>query len=440
MRKILSMILVAFCAFACDAKALEDLKINEFFLDNGLQVIVIENHKAPIVKQMLFYKTGSADERKMKGGIAHLLEHMMFRGTSRVKGQKFNKILEENGVESNAFTSQDVTAYHQLADVSKLELIMYLEADRMKNLALKNDDFLTEREIVFQERKQRVDNNPAAKFFEKLNSLLWQEHPYANPVTGLDYEIKALNKKDALDFYEMYYAPNNAVLVLAGDVDVATARMLADKYYGKIGASKFKETVMNEIERPYKAHIEMSFPEARLGRVVKKMIAPSINYNSDKFYALTVLEEYLSGDENSPFYQKLVVWDKNALSVDVSYDGIKRSYGSLDVRVVPTNVKDEQIALKIDKAWKYAIDVLDEEKLDKVKQKVLSDLAYVVDNPDNLSLVVGYMAAVGMKIDDVKNYSNNIKNVRLDDVKEIAADLWNNAPQVSGVLYPEGEK
>ena len=191
MKKILSTILIAFCAFACDAKALEAFKINDFFLDNGLQVIVVENHKAPIVKQMLFYKTGSADEKKMKGGIAHLLEHMMFRGTSRVRGQNFNKILEENGVESNAFTSQDVTAYHQLADVSKLELIMYLEADRMKNLALKNDDFLTEREIVFQERKQRVDNNPAAKFFEKLNNLLWQDHPYANPVTGLDYEIKA---------------------------------------------------------------------------------------------------------------------------------------------------------------------------------------------------------------------------------------------------------
>ena len=146
----------------------ETFKIEEFFLDNGLQVVVIENHKSPIIQQMLFYKVGAVDEKIGKGGIAHLLEHLMFRGTSNVKGQKFNRIMEENGAESNAFTAQDVTAYHQFLDISRLELAMYLEADRMRGLKISESDFETERDIVFQERKQRVDNNPAAKFYEKI--------------------------------------------------------------------------------------------------------------------------------------------------------------------------------------------------------------------------------------------------------------------------------
>ena len=221
-------------SFVPNAVRADSFDIQDFYLKNGLQVVVLENHKAPIVKQMLFYKVGAADEKKGKGGIAHLLEHLMFRGTTKVKSTDFNKLSEKNGVESNAFTSQDVTAYHQLADISKLELLMLLEADRMQNLKLNEDDFVTERDIVFQERKQRVDNNPSAKFFEMVNNVLWQEHPYANPVTGYDDEIMGLSKDDALDFYNNFYVPNNALLVLAGDIDVITAKKLAEKYYGKL--------------------------------------------------------------------------------------------------------------------------------------------------------------------------------------------------------------
>ncbi len=440
MKKILSIVLIVFCAFAHEVKALEAFKIDEFYLDNGLQVIVLENNKSPIVKHMVFYKSGAVDEKKMQGGIAHLLEHLMFRGTSKVEGQSFNRIVEKNGIESNAFTAQDVTAYHQFADIGKLELLMYLEADRMRNLSLKDDDFLTEKEIVFQERKQRIDNNPSAKFFEKLNELLWQDHHYGNPITGFDYEISGLKKEYAQNFYDMYYAPNNAVLVLAGDIDRKTAEILAKKYYGGLKPAKISETKFELLLRPYKAKIEMSLPEIRLKRMIKKFVAPSVNVEKEKFYALMILENYLAGDENSPFYQKLVVKDKGFLSASVSYDGIKRSYGTFVIEAVPADIDDKKAEQKINEAFKYAINVLDEKKLEKVKQKMMADFAYIIDNPDDLSLVVGYMVAVGMKVDEISRYFEAINAVKLDDIKKTAFDLWNNAPQVVGVLHPEGVK
>ena len=203
----------------------------EFYLDNGLRVIVIPNHRAPIVKHMVWYKAGSIDEPLGKGGEAHLLEHLMFRGTRKIKGNRFNEIMEANGAESNAFTSTDMTAYHQGLDISRLELAMFLEADRMQNLEISDKDFALERDIVFQERKQRIDNNPAAYFGEALRRSLWLDHPYARPVTGMPEEILALTKEDVEAFYNKFYAPNNAVLVLSGDIDVKTAKLLAEKYY-----------------------------------------------------------------------------------------------------------------------------------------------------------------------------------------------------------------
>ena len=185
--------LVFSCAAAAPAKA-ELFDLTEFYLDNGLRVIVVPNTKAPIVKQMVWYKAGSVDEPAGKGGVAHLLEHLMFRGTDKVKDSDFNTIITDNGGEMNAFTSRDFTAYHEFVDVSRLELAMFLEADRMRNLKITPESFEKERDIVYQERKQVVENNPTAYFGEAMRRNLWQEHPYSRPVTGMPEEI--LNLKD----------------------------------------------------------------------------------------------------------------------------------------------------------------------------------------------------------------------------------------------------
>ena len=180
-------------------------KADEFTLDNGLRVVVVENHKAPLIKHMVWYNAGAVDEVKGKGGSAHLLEHLMFRGTKKVKGDEFNQIMHENGADSNAFTSQDMTVYHQFADISKLEALMALEADRMQNLNFDKDAFEAERKIVYQERKQVIENNPAAPFAERLSLLLWGNSAYGRPVSGLANEIMDLNSQDIRDFYQRYF-------------------------------------------------------------------------------------------------------------------------------------------------------------------------------------------------------------------------------------------
>ncbi len=415
----------------------ETFKAVAFKLDNGLDVIVLENHKAPIVQQALFYKVGAVDEEIGKGGIAHLLEHLMFRGTKRVEGQKFNRVMEENGAESNAFTAQDVTVYHQFMDISRLELAMFLEADRMCGLKISEKDFASERDIVYQERKQRVDNNPAAKFYEKLRKVLWQEHPYGNPITGQDTEILSLTKDDALRFYRRYYAPNNAVLVLAGDIDVATAKKLAEKYYGDLETSEITRSEFVTLPEDYKARIEMSLPQVRLGRLVKMFAVPSFRQDKAKAYAYEVLSEYLSGDENAPLYQRLVLKDKKALSVDVAYNGVARSYGSFVLSAVPVGEPDYAFEKAIGRAWAEALRTLDEDKLEKVKQKIWADLVYMQDNPADLAQTIGYMAATGTGIEVLQNYAANIAKVSLQDVKNVADELWQTVPQATGVLYAE---
>ncbi|MBR1948559.1 MAG: insulinase family protein [Alphaproteobacteria bacterium] len=439
MKKIGAILQICFWAFVCEAEA-KAFAMEEFFLENGMQVIVIENHKAPIVKHMVFYKVGAVDEPKGKGGIAHLLEHLMFRGTRKVKGQEFNKIMEQNGAESNAFTSQDVTAYHQFLDISRLELAMFLEADRMKNLDISDEDFETERDIVFQERKQRIDSNPAAKFYEMVKKALWGNHPYGNPVTGEDIEIKNLNKKDAVDFYEKYYSPNNAVLVLSGDITPEEAKILAKKYYGKLKPVKFEKTILEKLPENFEAEIKVKMDEVKLNRLVKIMAVPSFVQDKKKAYALEVLVNYLSQDENSPLYQRLVTQGHKALDVAVGYDGISRSYGSFSLSVIPQGLPDEDFKKHIDKAWNYALKKLNIAEIEKTKKKMLSELVYMKDNPSTLAQTAGWMASCGVAINELQEYEDNIKNVTLDDVKNVADFVWNKAPKVTGILVAKESK
>lgn len=438
-KKLFLLLLINLSVFDVKANT-NQFDIKEFYLKNGMQVVVIENHKAPIIKHMVFYKTGAVDEPRGKGGVAHLLEHLMFRGTKKVKGQEFNRIMEQNGAESNAFTSQDVTAYHQFLDISRLELAMFLEADRMKNLNISDKDFVTERDIVFQERKQRVDSNPSAKFYEILRKTLWGNHPYANPVTGLDDEIKNLTKKDVVDFYNKYYSPNNAVLVLSGDITFDEAKKLAEKYYGKIKPNKFEVNAFEKLPENFEVKIKMKMDEVKLPRLVKLMSVPSFVQDKNKAYALDVLVKYLIQDENSPLYQKLVIQDKKALNVGAYYDGISRSFGSFSFSAVPRGKLDEQFEKYVEDAWNYAIKKFNESELEKTKKKMLSDLVYMKDNPSVLAQTTGWMASTGVKIDELQKYEENIKNVKVNDVKNMADFVWNKAPKVTGILLAGEDK
>ena len=419
--------------------AAEIFKAETFTLANGLQCVVVENHKAPLVKHMLWYKVGSVDEEYGKGGSAHLLEHLMFRGTKRAVGDEFNRMMEKNGVESNAFTSHEVTVYHEFADVSKLEILMALEADRMQNLAFGEEDYAAEQQIVLQERKQRVENNPSAPFGERFNKILWGNLPYGHPVTGLSDEIMALTYADIRDFYQKFYAPNNAVLVISGDVDAATVKPLVQKYYGELEAREITRSETPVSQELFTETLKMTLPDIQTAKMVQKSLLPPVTKLENAAYDYVVLAQYLGGGETSALYKDLVVNQKIAVGVSADYHFVTKSNTVFAVTMMPTDNAETQT----DAAWEALAVAQDEAmknltaaKLEQIKRKILADLVYMNDNPEDAAYWIGYMLAMGFDLDDVQNYEDNIRRVTLGGVKKAYAVL-KAAPVVRGTLLPQ---
>lgn len=416
-------------------------KAEEFTLDNGLHCVIVENHKAPLIKQMVWYKAGSVDEEIGKGGSAHLLEHLMFRGTKFAKDGEFSRIMEKNGVSDNAFTSYDVTAYHQFADVSKLELLLALEADRMENLNFDENAFDAERKIVYQERMQRVENNPASPFYERLDLILWGNNPYGRPVTGLPDEILGLEFADIMKLYKKFYTPGNAVLLLSGDITAAEARPLIEKYFAKIVSHPVKQMKYDTDMHEFHEILEMTLPDISTIKVSEKYLLPKYNELKDMIYALLVLEEYLGGGSTSALYKDLVLKQKIALSVGASYHFVSRGEGVFSFSMVPADDEEferEKMLSMLRASSDEAVQSLSEKKLAQIKRKMLADLVFVNDNPSDAAEWIGAMLTVGFTLDEVQKYEDNINAVSLQDVKN-AYEKLKNSPRVSGVLYPQNK-
>ena len=443
MNKIIYSIVFAALFWVKDARA-ELLPIESFNLNNGLQVIVVSNTKAPIVKQMLWYKTGSSDEPVGRGGVAHLLEHLMLRGKKKVPDSEFNDIIAQNGGDSNAFTSTDFTAYHEFVDISRLEVVMALEADRMVNLDFDDDAFQKERQIVFQERKQRIDNNPTAQFSEIMNRTLWQDCPYARPVTGTEEEILNLTSDDVKTFYDKHYSPDNAVLILSGDIDASTAKQLAEKHFGgieKSGTKTSRNPVCSSIKNNKNVyHIKMSHPEIKTPRVVRRYIAPSLKENPEQAYALMVFSKYFGEGDNSFLNQELVLKNKVA-AAGSSYDALSRGDGVFSLSAVPspgkTAAETEDL---LQTALNEALKSLNKDKLEKEKHKMTSGLVYIRDNPEDAAMLVGQMAALGFNLNEINDYEKNIKNVTLGDIKEAVSDMLSSSTSITGYLLPAAKE
>lgn len=438
MNKITSVL--ALSVFLWSNVALSSLfKAEEFTLNNGLRCVIVENHKAPLIKQMLWYKVGSVDEQAGKGGSAHLLEHLMFRGTKFAKDGEFNRIMEKNGVSDNAFTSHDVTAYHQFADMSKLEVLLALEADRMENLSFDEKAFEAERKIVYQERMQVVENNPASPFNERFDLILWGDNPYGRPVTGLPREIMALEYADIMNFYKKFYTPSNAVLLLSGDITAKEARPLIEKYFGEISSHQVEHIKHDTDMHEFHETLEMTLPNISTIKISERYLLPKHDELKRKVYAFLVLEEYLGGGATSALYKDLVLKQKIALSVGASYHFVSRGEGVFSLGMVPDSAKEfnrEEMLSLLHNAADEAIESLSEKKLAQIKRKMLADLVFVNDNPQTAAEWIGAMLTVGFTLDEVQKYENNIKAVTLQDVKEAYTKL-KKSPRVCGVLYPE---
>lgn len=413
---------------------------SEFTLENGMRGVVIENHKAPIVKHMVWYRIGAADEPSGKGGLAHLLEHLMFRGTQKVKDGEFNQIINTLGAESNAFTGHDVTAYHQLADISKLEALMALEADRMQNLNLSEQQFDSERKIVFQERKQVVENNPASPFAERLNLLLYGTSPYGRPVGGFDADILGLTLSDAQKFYRHYYAPNNAILVLSGDIDVQTAQQLAQKYYGHLPAVPVERQEQDDTVQNFSETLEMRLPNIQATKLIDKYLLPNFRHLNEAIYDYAVLAEYLGGGETSALYRDLVIDQKVAVGVSADYHFVTRGNSVWHFSMLPAEgVEPAKARELLYAAVEKAMNELTAAKLEQVKRKMTADLVYVNDNPEDAAYWIGYMLSNGFSLDEAENYEAQINNVTLNGVKSAFKQLMQTA-KVYGTLLSDENK
>jgi zinc protease len=414
---------------------------DSFTLENGLQVVVIPNHRAPIVTQMIWYKVGGADEPRGKSGIAHFLEHLMFRGTKETPPGAFSRIVAQNGGRDNAFTTHDYTAYFQNVAADRLELVMKLEAERMTELVLDDKVVLPERDVIIEERHSRVDNSPTALLNEQLNTAIFLHHPYRIPVIGWEHEMRGLSTADALAFYGTWYAPNNAVLVIAGDVTTPQVKALAERYYGPI-ASRPLPVRQRVVDPPKVAASRLVMKSGRVAEPTwsRSYLAPSYTYGEKQYaYALQVLAEVLGGGATSRLYRALVIDKPVALSAGAFYgpgalDAASFGFYGTPRRDVP--VADFEAALEgvVQAALKDGITA---EEVDRAKKRMQSAAVYSRDSLDGPARLVGAALVTGRTLEDVEDWPERIGAVTVDEVNAAAKLVIHDETAVTGLLLPQ---
>lgn len=427
-------------AFAVPAAASGiDDAVTDFTLGNGMQVVVVEDHRAPVVQQMVWYRAGSADEPVGSSGVAHFLEHLLFKGTDTMAPGELSATVAANGGQDNAFTTYDYTAYFQRVAADRLELMMRMEADRMVNLRLTDQDIETERNVVLEERNQRTENNPRALFNEQMNAVQFYNHRYGVPVIGWKHEMETLDLEDALGFYRTYYAPNNAILVVSGDVDPQDVRALAEKYYGVIPANPDLPERLRSQEPPQTAARRLTYKDPRVAQpyVSRSYLAPERDPGAqEKAAALYLLSELLGGGSTSYLADRLQFRDKLAVYTGAFYGGISLDDTTFDFVVVPregVSLKDTEAAL--DQALAdFMAEGVDQDMLDRIKLQLRAAEIYAMDNVDGIANRYGRALSSGLTIADVKAWPDILQAVTADDIMAVAREVLRPETSVTGWL------
>lgn len=412
-----------------------------FALDNGLEVVVLPDHRAPVVTHMIWYRVGAADEPPGKSGIAHFLEHLMFRGTAKVPPGEFSKTVARNGGQDNAFTTQDYTAYFQRVAVDRLPLVMELEADRMRNLVLSDEIVKTERKVILEERRSRIDNDPGSLMSEQMMAALYLSHPYGIPTIGWYHEMEQLGREDALAFYNRFYEPNNAILVVAGDVTAATVRPLAEQYFGAIPRGpEITRTRPSEPPQRVARHLRFVDSRVELNSFSRFYLAPSYTTaQGETAHALDVMVTILGGGETSWLYRKLVVEQKLATSAGAWYDGSALNDSQLGLYAQPR----DGVTLE---ALEQAIDAVIAEflakgpapgEMERAKAQLVAAAVYARDSQEFMARIYGVGLTTGQTIKDILGWPRRIETVKARDVVAAARLVLDPVRSVTGYLEPE---
>jgi zinc protease len=417
--------------------------VTTYALDNGMEVVVIEDHRAPVVVHMVWYKIGAADEDPGHSGIAHFLEHLMFQGTKKVAPGAFSQIVEAQGGNDNAFTTLDYTAYYQRVAADRLGLMMDLESDRMRNLNLTEDDVTTEREVILDERNQRTDSDPGALLREQMSAAQYMNHPYGIPVIGWRHEMEALSRQDALDFYQANYAPNNAILIVAGDVQPADVLALAQQYYGPVPPSDHIRPRNRPTEPPQLAERRLVLADARVSDayVTRSYLAPERNPGDQKTAAaLTLLAELLGGNSTTSVLAKALQFDsQKAVYTGAGYDGLSLDATTFDLVIVPPpgeSLADAEAAMDGVVA-QFLKDGVNAEDLARIKAQIAAAEIYGNDNTQGLAQKYGAALSIGLTVQDIQAWPDILAAVTADEVMEAARMVLNRKNAVTGWLTQE---
>jgi zinc protease len=419
-------------------------RAKEFKLANGLDVIVIPDHRAPVVTQMVWYKVGAADEPPGSSGIAHFLEHLMFKGTDTIPTGQFSKIVARNGGEDNAFTNHDVTAYFQRVAKDRLPTVMAMEADRMANLRLSEEDVVTERNVILEERRSRVDNDPGSILQEQMMAALYENHPYGIPIIGWEHEIEGLNRSDALTYYKRFYAPNNAILIVAGDVEPDEVKKLAEETYGKLKPNQSLNGRVRPKEPEHFTPVMVTLEDPRAGRTTVQKYYLSPSYASaapGEAEALDLLMRAAASGSVSRIYKKLVVEQKKAANAGGWYSDSGLDSGRLGFYAIAA---EGVSAEDLDEAIKGVIEDLREQgitqaELDRARASYLAEFVYTQDSQSRMARHYGWRLATGMTIEDVEEWPERLKHVTVDDVRNVVLKYLVDKNSVTGYLLPAPE-
>lgn len=442
-RNAAALLTAPMLAFAAPAAA--EPRVTDFELDNGLRAVVIEDARAPVVTHMVWYRVGGADEPPGKSGIAHYLEHLMFKGTDEIPPDAFSKLIAAQGGQDNAFTSQDYTAYFQRIASDRLDMVMRMEADRMTDLAFTEEQALTELDVVLEERALRTDTSPGGLFAEQRGAALHLNHPYGDPLVGWRHEMEGLTREDALAFYAEHYAPENAFLIVAGDVTPEEVRRLAETHYGPIPRGGRVPERARPAEPPHTAARRVVYEDARVRQpyITREWLAPSRRTSQTEAAALAALGGVLGDGVSSVLTRELVTERALAVSAGASYSGSGRDYGRFIVYATPRpGVSLQELEAALDEVIDafLAGDGPEAERLDRFKAQWRAAYIYAQDSQVSLAQRYGAGLASDLTLEQIEAWPEALQAVTLDDVMTAGRALMRPEAALTGWLRAPAEE
>ncbi len=414
--------------------------VEQFMLANGMEVIVLPNKRVPAVAHMMWFRVGSADDPLGKSGLAHYHEHMMFKGTRNYKPGEYADIIARHGGQQNAFTGHDATSYFVNIAKEQLPLVMQLEADRLRGLTPTDEDATKEKQVIIEERRERVENNPQALLDEQMNALLYRHHPYRIPVIGWMHEMEGLSKKDTLDFHTAYYHASNAILIVSGDITAAELKPLAEKYYGSLPKmpTPSRQWVSEPPQRAPR-HITLAHQNVKQPQWSRIYSTSSFNVgDTKKALPLFLVSQLLGGGKTSHLYRTIVMEKKLASAVDTSYNGFSTGPAEFSITAIPeSGVTLEALGKAIDQEIATVLSAsFADADIVRAKTLLKAESVYARDGLSGMARIMGWVRMAGLSADYFSKWDSMIDAVTAAEIKDAATHALNENASVTGWLLP----